>query len=830
AKYAAARVAASVVRRQAGDRPQRAAARLKGAELMPAYNALLDDFAPASALISAGRELLHTFGDGRRFLRPPTGVTNLDIANMVDSGLRTPLATGIDRCLRERKDVVFPDLPLRDTEGGARVRLRIKPLFEHLHDAAAYLLIIFEEIDAADDELPVIELSADDISRDRVADLELELKRTRETLQATIEELETANEELQSANEELMAANEELQSTNEEINSVNEELYTVNAEHQRQNTELVALNADIESLMRVTSYGVIFLDERLIIRRFTSAASALFNIITEDIGRSISHITHRFAGFDVEAFVRGALSRGTVTELERLSDIGEWWLLRCVPHDFSGGGGRGAVLTAQSINELKSAQLTAAEGERRYRDIAELTGAVYAELAASGRIYEEQPEWGGFMGLEFEDYSDDYWFAAAHPADRERVSQEWASALAARRPFDSTFRLRHRDGGWLHVHGAARPSINEVGEVSGWAAILLDVERNVQAQGVVRGSEELLKAVSAASPRAVSYISTDGRVRYVNPAFERDTGRTAEDIIGRAALETLGEDTRAAQESMIAAAMHGERREALLEGTGRDGRVRMRHVIHQPHFDSDGAVAGVVASSQDVSHLKSEVAAREGYGRLLSETSDTLGAELLVLEPDTLRIAHANRKACEKLGFGLEEMRRMRITDLSPGVSESKWSEIVDQATFTGPTAAPVQSFLVKRSGETYDCALQVQLARDGERVLAVVWTQDITDLLAVARALRDRTAELTASNRDLEQFASVASHDLRAPLRHITHFANIIREQYLHLLPEDGRRYFDTLSSSATRLQVMVSKLLEYSKIGRSDETFAPVDLNEVV
>lgn len=85
-------------------------------------------------------------------------------------------------------------------------------------------------------------------------------------------ELETVNEELQATNEELLTANEELQSSNEELQSVNEELYTVNSEYQEKLDEITGLSNDISNFLSSTMVGIVFLDEKYQIRRFTDYA------------------------------------------------------------------------------------------------------------------------------------------------------------------------------------------------------------------------------------------------------------------------------------------------------------------------------------------------------------------------------------------------------------------------------------------------------------------------------------------------------------------------------------------------------------------------------
>jgi two-component system CheB/CheR fusion protein len=143
----------------------------------------------------------------------------------------------------------------------------------------------------------------------RLNDLEQELQFSRENLQATIEELETSNEELQATNEELLASNEELQSTNEELQSVNEELFTVNAEYQGKISQMSQLSDDIENFLSASQSAYIFLDDDLNLRRFSSRASRVFNIIDHDIGRPIGHLSHRLQDFDIVGEVKNAHQR-----------------------------------------------------------------------------------------------------------------------------------------------------------------------------------------------------------------------------------------------------------------------------------------------------------------------------------------------------------------------------------------------------------------------------------------------------------------------------------------------------------------------------------------
>lgn len=88
---------------------------------------------------------------------------------------------------------------------------------------------------------------------------------------------------------------------------------------------------------------------------------------------------------------------------------------------------------------------------------------------------------------------------------------------------------------------------------------------------------------------------------------------------------------------------------------------------------------------------------------------------------------------------------------------------------------------------------------------------------------------ELKRSNKELEQFASVASHDLQEPLRKIQAFSDRLHSRYVHQLDDNGREYLDRIQSSASRMRRLIEDLLAFSRVGTRGKPFVPVDLQQV-
>jgi PAS domain S-box-containing protein len=95
--------------------------------------------------------------------------------------------------------------------------------------------------------------------------------------------------------------------------------------------------------------------------------------------------------------------------------------------------------------------------------------------------------------------------------------------------------------------------------------------------------------------------------------------------------------------------------------------------------------------------------------------------------------------------------------------------------------------------------------------------------------ALEDTAAELTAINKELEAFSYSVSHDLRAPLRHIDGFANLLQKNSAAALDEKGRRYLSTISAAARQMGQLIDDLLAFSRIGRTEMNTTTVSLEEL-
>ena len=138
------------------------------------------------------------------------------------------------------------------------------------------------------------------------------------------------------------------------------------------------------------------------------------------------------------------------------------------------------------------------------------------------------------------------------------------------------------------------------------------------------------------------------------------------------------------------------------------------------------------------------------------------------------------------------------------------------------------QRFDCHYEGGGIDVWLDIMANKLGDDVL--VTFGDYTPIKQLQQQLEKSVVSLQRSNRNLEQFAYVASHDLQEPLRKIQAFGDILQTQYAPVIGGGGADMIQRMQSAAQRMQILIKDVLAYSRVATRRETVEPVDLNQIV
>ena len=313
---------------------------------------ILDEYEYAGIYIDKDFEVKQAVGSFKKFISFPEGNFNFNLLKLVPADLSVALSTCIRKAIKTNEKVVMKKIKITEGMNVREVSIIVKPYLVQKVYMQPFLFIVLNEEQPEARSLKIA-MPKDRLDVTRIEELEIELRDTKENLQAVIEEVESANEELQSTNEEIISSNEELQSTNEELQSLNEELHTVNAEHQLKIRELIELNDDMNNYFRNTDIGQIFIDSKMMIRKFSPASQRQVNLINSDIGRSITDISVNFKALDFINDIKKVIRTGELVEKEIVMDDGHTFLMRITQYVRQDKTVDGVVVNFINISETK---------------------------------------------------------------------------------------------------------------------------------------------------------------------------------------------------------------------------------------------------------------------------------------------------------------------------------------------------------------------------------------------------------------------------------------------------------------------------------------------
>jgi PAS domain S-box-containing protein len=341
-------------------------------------------------------------------------------------------------------------------------------------------------------------------------------------------------------------------------------------------------------------------------------------------------------------------------------------------------------------------------------------------------------------------------------------------------------------------------------------------------------------------------VSPRGVILDANPRLGLMTGRSASGLVGTAALDLIpgphrAEFTRLLDISANGSA-RGEMQLATMDGTS------LPVLLAVSGFDLDGMLLRCLVltdlSAQRAAEAQTAVAhqaLRVSEERLRALVDNApIGIEELTLNGELLRV---NPRFCEITGYTADELRSLRIQDIThPGDLDADLANI--QRLRSGEIDSySMEKRNVRKDGDVVWVEANRAVVHDpkGNPVLFVGAVRDITaERHAEAEVRRlnadlearveRRTADLARANKDLEAFNYSVSHDLRAPLRALSGYAEALLEEYGDGLGETGRGYAERIQAASERMATLIDDLLQLARVSRSQMHLGLVDLSAKV
>ncbi|HPE40664.1 MAG TPA: PocR ligand-binding domain-containing protein [Bacteroidales bacterium] len=210
-----------------------------------------------------------------------------------------------------------------------------------------------------------------------------------------------------------------------------------------------------------------------------------------------------------------------------------------------------------------------------------------------------------------------------------------------------------------------------------------------------------------------------------------------------------------------------------------------------------------------------------------------------IMDLKTKTYTNVNQSWCRFFGYKQEEVIGSNYEKL--GIITRETRAMIEKTLEDSDNIDTLELEVYTKSGakkNVYYNRVMIQI--DEKDYLAYLMT-DITErkqyekrILSINNELeakvKKRTAELEASNKELEAFSYSVSHDLRAPLRHINGYVDLLNEKFKTELPEKAQHYLNVISKASKQMGVLIDELLLYSRTGRQELNRSDVNVNELI
>jgi PAS domain S-box-containing protein len=342
----------------------------------------------------------------------------------------------------------------------------------------------------------------------------------------------------------------------------------------------------------------------------------------------------------------------------------------------------------------------------------------------------------------------------------------------------------------------------------------------------LKENQALLNAVMETTIDPIFIKDTQSRIILCNPALEKITGKSSSEIIGKTDSEYYGDP-------IIGKKLHENDMQVIQTGRGEtfeetvntiDG-TRTFFSSKAPFRNKSGEIMGVIGISHDITELK------ETQTKLdIALENGKIGLWEWDLKTDVVNWDERMEKMFN-LQSGEFGKTYQAFEDL---VHEEDLSHIKSAIKESLEDDKPYETFFrLKSSGNRTKYISSKGVVRKdkyGKPINMSGVSFDVTSLREGTENLVIKlNEELLRSNKELESFAYVASHDLQEPLRMVTSFTQLLERQYKERLDATALEYIHYAVDGANRMYDLINGLLAFSRVNTKGKTFTYVDLNEV-
>ncbi len=202
--------------------------------------------------------------------------------------------------------------------------------------------------------------------------------------------------------------------------------------------------------------------------------------------------------------------------------------------------------------------------------------------------------------------------------------------------------------------------------------------------------------------------------------------------------------------------------------------------------------------------------------------------DIILLIDNEGKIREANEKASISYGYTMDELLKLNIEDIRAPEVRSLIEE--DKEHVKEHNGLVYETFHLKKDRSEFPVEVSARSIEIGKQQYIQHIIRDITERKQAEANLKKALENLESSNKELEQFAYVASHDLQEPLRMISSFVQLLERRYKEKLDGDASEFINYVVEGANRMQRLINDLLSYSRLSTRGKPFESVDCESIL
>lgn len=492
------------------------------------------------------------------------------------------------------------------------------------------------------------------------------------------------------------------------------------------------------------------------------------------------------------------------------------------------------VDVATDISALKAAEKALVASERRFRLLADNMSQFAWTTDANGAVTWFNRRWHDYTGLSVEEAGGWRWRTLLHPDQAQRVVDALSRCIVQGSVWEDTFQLRGRDGNYRWFLSRAVPVDDAQGASAQWFGTNTDITELREAEQ----AQARLAVIVQSSSDAIFSKSVDGRVLTWNHGAQRLFGYTEQEIVGQPIDLLIPTPLLEQERALRLRALAGESGlEVDTQRRHKDGTLLDVALALAPIRNRAGEIIAVSQTLRDIGErLRAECALQASAEEFRTLVS-AIPQQVWVCEPDG-RCIYLSQQWLTYTGTTLEENLGYQWLSLVHADDMPTTQRVWEEAVKLGATYNT--EYRLRAADGSYRWFLARGVPMKDAWGSIVKWfgtTTDISDqkdsamaLERVNALLQSRSDALADANKELEAFSYSVSHDLRAPLRTMTGFAQALLEDYEASLEPEAVRYLRTISKGARQMGQLIDDLLAFSRLSRQRLERTPVPLNELV